>query len=125
MQFKPKLEAESRGPFPRLPKIECETYYVSFLKKKTGKNQPGFPRFSYEPLIQQSKQQDKAKSHGLGCKRPAFHSGPTTNQLCHFGKVLMALGISSKTRGNRTSLEFLFFVSFSSGTSFTKENTSK
>lgn len=42
-------------------------------------------------------QQDKAKSHGLGFKRPALYPGPTTNQLCHLGKVHNALGISSET----------------------------
>ena len=71
-----------------------------------------------------TKQQDKAKSHGLGFKSPTLYPGTSTNQLCHLGKIPMAPRISAETWGNWTSsVEFncccCFFFTWNL---FTKEN---
>lgn len=99
---------ECRGSLLRVPKIEGRTYNIFFFKRKGSNKFLQILKGVLDPI--KVKKQDKAKSHGLGFKRPALCPGPTTNQPCHCGKVLMALGISSETWGNWTSLGRLCFV---------------
>lgn len=86
---------ECRGSLLRVPKIEGRTYNIFFFKRKGSNKFLQILKGVLDPI--KVKKQDKAKSHGLGFKRPALCPGPTTNQPCHCGKVPMALRISSET----------------------------